>query len=75
MGLRKSLPMLRWSVVRTGLGIRKFNTTGQLGDGRESAAADYVVAHARDGDIDDVIAFVAVIRKTNIDAAKFVVTQ
>jgi catechol O-methyltransferase len=56
MGLRKSLPMLRWSVVRTGLGIRKFNKTGQLGDGRESAAADYVVAHAREGDIDDVIA-------------------
>lgn len=56
MGLRKSLPMLRWSVVRTGLGIKRFNTTGQLGDGRESAAADYVVAHARQGDIDDVIA-------------------
>lgn len=48
--------MLRWSVVRTGLGIKRFNTTGQLGDGRESAAADYVVAHAREGDIDDVIA-------------------
>jgi catechol O-methyltransferase len=47
--------MLRWSVLRTGAGIRKFNTTGQLGDGREAAAADYVEAHARRGDIDDVL--------------------
>ena len=56
MALRKRLPMLRWSVLRTGLGIRKFNTTGQLGDGREQAAADYVLAHARPGDIDDALA-------------------
>lgn len=48
--------MLRWSVLRAGTGIRKFNTTGQVGDGRESAAADYVVAHARRGDVDDVLA-------------------
>ena len=47
--------MLRWSVLRTGAGIRKFNTTGQLGDGREAAAADYVEANARRGDIDDVL--------------------
>lgn len=47
--------MLRWSVLRTGAGIRKFNTTGQLGDGREAAAADYVEAQARPGDIDDVL--------------------
>jgi catechol O-methyltransferase len=56
MDLRKRLPMLRWSVLRTGLGIRKFNTTGQLGDGREEAAADYVLAHARPGDISDALA-------------------
>ena len=48
--------MLRWSVLRTGAGIRKFNTTGQLGDGREAAAVRYVLEHAREGDIDDVIA-------------------
>ena len=48
--------MLRWSVLRAGIGIRKFNTTGQLGDGRESAAADYVVTNARPGDIGDVLA-------------------
>ena len=29
---------------------------GQLGDGREAAAADYVLAHARRGDVDDVLA-------------------
>ena len=56
MGLRKRLPMLRWSVLRAGIGARNFNTTGQLGDGRESAAADYVVAHARRGDIGDALA-------------------
>lgn len=48
--------MLRWSVLRTGIGIRKFTTTGQLGDGREAAAADYVIARARPGDIDDALA-------------------
>ena len=48
--------MLRWSVLRAGIGIRKFNTTGQLGDGRESAAADYVVTNARRGDIGYVLA-------------------
>jgi len=56
MGLRKHLPMLRWSVLRAGIGIRKFNTTGQLGDGRESAAADYVLANARPGDTGDALA-------------------
>ena len=48
--------MLRWSVLRAGIGIRKFNTTGQLGDGREAAAADYVLANARRGDIGDALA-------------------
>ena len=48
--------MLRWSVVRAGIGIRKFNSTGQLGDGREVAVARYVEEHARPGDIDDALA-------------------
>ncbi|MDT5109928.1 MAG: catechol O-methyltransferase [Mycobacterium sp.] len=30
--------------------------TGQIGDGRERAVADYVVANARQGDVDDVLA-------------------
>ncbi|MGY4712397.1 O-methyltransferase [Mycolicibacterium sp. CBM1] len=56
MSLRRHLPLLRWSLVRTGIGIRNFNRTGQVGDGREAAAADYVEANARRGDIDDVLA-------------------
>ncbi len=48
--------MLRWSVVRAGIGIRTFNSTGQLGDGREAAVARYVVENARPGDIDDALA-------------------
>lgn len=56
MGLRTRLPILRWSLLRTGLSIRRFNSTGQVGDGRESAAADYVEATARRGDVDDVLA-------------------
>lgn len=48
--------MLRWSVLRTGMRIRRFNTTGQLGDGREAAAAEFVETHARRGDSDDVLA-------------------
>lgn len=56
MNLRQRLPLLRWSLLRTGIGIRNFNRTGQIGDGREAAAADYVEAHARRGDIDDVVA-------------------
>lgn len=50
------MPILRWSVMRAGIGFRKFSYTGQFGDGRESAAADYVERHARRGDIDDVLA-------------------
>jgi catechol O-methyltransferase len=37
-------------------GVRNINKTGQIGDGREAAAVDYVLAHARAGDIDDVLA-------------------
>ncbi len=37
-------------------GVRNITTTGQIGDGREAAAVDYVLAHARAGDIDDVLA-------------------
>jgi len=55
MGLRQRLPILRWSVVRAGIGIRRFNSTGQVGDGRESAAADCAVHNARAGDIDGVL--------------------
>ncbi len=48
--------MLRWSVLRAAVSNRNFTTTGQLGDGREAAAADYVVRHARPGDAADALA-------------------
>lgn len=56
MSIRHRLPLLRWSVLRAAISSRNFNISGQLGDGREDAAADYVVAYARQGDIDDVLA-------------------
>ena len=48
--------MLRWSMLRAAVGNRNFATKGQLGDGREAAAADYVVARARPGDPADALA-------------------
>jgi catechol O-methyltransferase len=38
------------------VGNRNILKTGQIGDGREAAAVDYVLKHARAGDIDDVLA-------------------
>ena len=56
MSLKRRIPFLRWSFWRLAIGSRNITKTGQIGDGREAAAADYVVANARRGDIDDVIA-------------------
>lgn len=56
MGLRQRIPLLRWSFLRMAVGARNIFTTGQIGDGREAAARNYVLAYARKGDIDDVIA-------------------
>jgi catechol O-methyltransferase len=56
MTLKQRVPFLRWSFWRLAIGARNITKTGQIGDGREAAAADYVVANARRGDIDDVIA-------------------
>jgi catechol O-methyltransferase len=56
MSLKQRMPLLRWSFIRLAIGARNIITTGQIGDGREAAAADYVTANARQGDIDDVIA-------------------
>src|SRR5258705_2884388 len=56
MSLKQRVPLLRWSFWRLAIGTRNLTKTGQIGDGREAAAADYVVANARQGDIDDVIA-------------------
>jgi catechol O-methyltransferase len=56
MSLKQRVPFLRWSVLRMAAGVRNVAKTGQIGDGREAAAADYVEANARKGDVDDVIA-------------------
>ncbi|MCV7442597.1 class I SAM-dependent methyltransferase [Mycobacterium paraense] len=56
MDLKRRLPILRWSVLRMAAGVRHITTTGQIGDGREAAATEYVLRNARAGDIDDVLA-------------------
>ncbi|RFD24226.1 SAM-dependent methyltransferase [Mycobacterium uberis] len=56
MNLKGRLAPLRWSVLRMAAGIRNITTTGQIGDGREAAAVDFVLRNARAGDIDDVLA-------------------
>ena len=56
MNLKQRVPFVRWSFWRLAIGSRNITKTDQVGDGREAAAADYVVANARHGDIDDVIA-------------------
>lgn len=55
MNLKARLAPLRWSVWRIGLGMRHLLATGQVGDGREAAVVDYVLQHARAGDVDDVL--------------------
>jgi catechol O-methyltransferase len=56
MNVEQRNPFLRWSFLRMALGARTFLKTGQIGDGREAAAVEYVLANARPGDIDDVLA-------------------
>jgi catechol O-methyltransferase len=58
MSLKQRIPLLRWSFLRMAAGARNISTTGQIGDGREAAAVEYVLKHARAGDIDDVLATV-----------------
>ena len=56
MALKDRIPFLRWSFWRLAVGMPSVLRTGQVGDGRESAAVDYVLAHARASDLDDAIA-------------------
>jgi catechol O-methyltransferase len=51
----KRLPFLRWSFVRMGLGMKHLTTHWQVGDGREEALAEYVLANAPAGDLDAAI--------------------
>jgi catechol O-methyltransferase len=52
----RRVPFLRWSFVRMAIGMPKLLKEWQVGDGREEALARYVLANARAGDLDDVIA-------------------
>lgn len=56
MSLKARFAPLRWSVWRMAPGIFNIARTGQIGDGREAAAVDYVLKHAKAGDVDDVLA-------------------
>jgi catechol O-methyltransferase len=51
----RRMPMLRWSLVRMLVGMKRLTTDWQVGDGREAALASYVLANAREGDLDDAI--------------------
>ena len=51
----KRAPFLRWSALRMAFGMRHLMREWQVGDGREDALADYVLAHARRGDVSDAI--------------------
>lgn len=56
MSLKSRIPTLRWSVWRMVTGARNITRTGQIGDGREAAVVEYVLEHAKVGDVDDVLA-------------------
>lgn len=51
----KRIPFLRWSFVRMVVGMKKLTTEWQVGDGREEALAQRVLADARPGDVHDAI--------------------
>jgi catechol O-methyltransferase len=56
MEFKQRMPLLRWSFWRMAVASRNIIETGQIGDGREAAAVDYVLKNARAGDVDDVVA-------------------
>jgi catechol O-methyltransferase len=46
MSLKQRIRLLRWSFSRMATGARNITTTGQIGDGREAAAVEFVLKHA-----------------------------
>jgi catechol O-methyltransferase len=56
MLLGRPVPFLRWSVLRMLFGMKRLLSEWQVGDGREQAAASYVIANAPAGSIDAAIA-------------------
>ena len=53
--LGRPLPFLRWSFLRMMLGMKSLLRDWQVGDGREEAAAKFVIANAPRGDLDAAI--------------------
>ena len=53
--LRQKFPFLRYSLLRMAFGGLSVKRTGQMGDGREEAMIEYVVANAPLGDVDAAI--------------------
>jgi catechol O-methyltransferase len=51
----RRVPFLRWSFVRMLLGMKRLTTEWQVGDGREQALAEHVLANARRNDLDAAI--------------------
>ena len=51
----RRMPFLRWSFLRMLVSMRRLLKEWQVGDGREEALAQYVLANARAGDLDDAI--------------------
>jgi catechol O-methyltransferase len=55
MKFKQRVPLLRWSFWRMAASIGNITTIGQVGDGREAAVVQYVLANARKGDIHSVL--------------------
>lgn len=51
----RKIPFLRWSFWRMLLGMKRLMSEWQVGDGREERLAQWLVAHARPGDVADAI--------------------
>jgi catechol O-methyltransferase len=55
MKFKQRVPLLRWSFWRMAASQGNITTVGQIGDGREAAVVEYVLANARKGDIHSVL--------------------
>ena len=55
MVVKGRIPFLRWSFWRLVAGLPSVLRTGQVGDGREAAAVEYVLNNSRSGDLDAAI--------------------
>src|SRR2546423_413997 len=54
--LGRPIAFLRWSFLRMLFSMKRLMSEWQVGDGREQAAADWVLSHAPAGNLDAAIA-------------------